>query len=130
MINYNNKTFVTISNSSSGDTTEETIYFYKQSGNRVSATYKGGYIKLGFVEASADKWGNLQMQYYHTNIKNELITGICVSTPEIMSNGKIRIIEDWQWTCKHFPNGRSILEEVDLSENDMQLFYNKNHISL
>ncbi|MGQ1783492.1 n-acetylglutamate synthase [Saccharicrinis sp. GN24d3] len=129
MINYNNKTFVTISNSENGDTTEETVYSYKQSGNRVTATYKGGPIKSGFVEASADVFGNLQMQYYHTNEKNELITGICTSTPERMPNGKIRIIEDWQWTCKHFPNGRSILEEIDPLDDNELVFNNRKQIT-
>ncbi len=116
MINYNNKTFVTRWNSECGDSTEETIYYYKQSGNHVSATYKGGGIKSGFVEAFADAHGNLEMQYYHTNSKNELITGICTSTPEVMENGKICIVEDWQWTCKNFAKGRSVLEEMDLNK--------------
>ena len=114
MINYNNKIFITRSNSANGDTNEETIFLYKQSGNLVTATYKGGPIKSGFIEATADANGNLQMLYYHTNIKNELITGICSSTAHIMPNGKIQILEDWQWTCKTFEKGRSILEEIDL----------------
>jgi len=118
MINYNNKTFVTIRNSECGDTTEETIFHYKQSGSHVSATYKGGGIKSGFVEASADHLGNLQMQYYHTNCKNELITGICSSTPKILPNGKIQITEHWQWTCKNFAKGTSILEEIDIESKE------------
>ncbi|WP_198931711.1 n-acetylglutamate synthase [Labilibacter marinus] len=124
MINYDNKIFITRSNSENGDTDENTVFYYKQSGSTVTATYKGGSIKSGFLEASADHYGNLQMQYYHTNINNQLVTGICTSTPDLLPNGKLRIIEDWQWTCNKFEKGRSILEEIDLetfSEEEFNL---------
>jgi len=114
MINYNNKFFKTQSNSPNGDTNEETIFHYKQNGNYITATYKGGTIKTGFLSGTVNKDGSINMQYHHTNIKNELLTGVCFSEPEIMPDGKIKIIENWQWTCKNFSKGRSILIETDL----------------
>ncbi len=122
MINYNNKIFITKSNSENGDTNLETIYYYKQIGNTVTANYEGGFIKSGFLEATTDKKGNLQMRYYHTNINNELVTGVCTSTPEILPNGKIRLVENWQWTCKNFAKGISVLEEVDGESVKMNKF--------
>ncbi len=53
------------------------------------------------------------MQYHHTNFNNQLLTGMCTSKIEQMQCDKLRITENWQWTCKDFSKGRSILEEID-----------------
>jgi hypothetical protein len=39
------------------------------------------------------------------------MTGICHSKPEILSNGKIRLYEEWKWTSGDKSGGKSILEE-------------------
>ncbi len=96
VINYNNKIFKTVSNTANGDTDENTIFFYKQVENFVTADYKGGTIKSGSLTATVDKKGCLQMQYRHTKYKNELLTGVFVSHPKILEDGRIRIFEHWQ----------------------------------
>ncbi len=106
-----------MSNSPHGDTNEETIFHYKQSGNFVTADYKGGTIKSGNLIATINNDGSLQMQYHHINDKNELLTGVCHSIPEILPDGRIRITENWQWTCKTFQKGTSILEEIIETKN-------------
>ncbi len=113
MINLNNKAFITVSNTSNGDTSQETIFLYKQSDSFITAEYKGGTIKSGSLTGTIDDSGNIKMQYHHTNLKNQLLTGICNSKVEVLTSGKIRIIENWQWTCKDYSEGRSILEEID-----------------
>ncbi len=40
------------------------------------------------------------------------MTGTCLSTTEIMENGKIRLHETWQWTSGGFSTVSTILEEV------------------
>ena len=112
MINYNCKTFRQIENSTNGEVSAETIFHYKQSGNVVTASYSGGKIKAGQLIALADEMGNLNMRYQHVNDKNELMTGTCMSIPEILPNQKIRIYEHWQWTCGDLCKGESLLEEV------------------
>ncbi|WP_246849116.1 hypothetical protein [Aquimarina sp. U1-2] len=52
------------------------------------------------------------MRYYQVNDKNELMTGICESTPEMLENGKIRLYETWRWTSGDKSQGKSVLEEV------------------
>ncbi|MCW3789067.1 n-acetylglutamate synthase [Plebeiibacterium sediminum] len=113
MINLNNKAFITQSNTEHGDTNQETIFLYKQSKSVVTAEYKGGTIKSGNLYGTIDRDGNIDMQYHHTNFNNQLLTGICRSKVERLDTGKLRIIEDWQWTSKDFSKGRSILEEID-----------------
>jgi hypothetical protein len=51
------------------------------------------------------------MRYHQVNDKDELMTGICKSIPEILENGKIRLHENWEWTSDDKSKGTSIIEE-------------------
>jgi hypothetical protein len=110
-MNYNNKVFKPISNTDNGETSNETIFHYKQVGNIVTATYSGGKIIQGHLIGLVDSFGNIEMRYHQVNEKNELMTGICKSTPEILANGKIRLHEAWEWTSGDKSTGTSIIEE-------------------
>lgn len=110
-MNYNNKVFKPISNTDNGETSNETIFHYKQVGNIVTATYSGGKIFQGHLIGLVDSFGNIEMRYHQVNEKNELMTGICKSTPEILANGKIRLHEAWEWTSRDKSTGTSIIEE-------------------
>jgi hypothetical protein len=112
MINYNNKTFVPISNTENGETSSETVFLYKQDGNIITSDYSGGNIKKGHLIGLVDAFGNIDMRYHQINFKGELMTGRCTSKPEIMDNGKIRLYETWQWTSGDKSKGKSIIEEV------------------
>ena len=112
MINYNNKTFRPVSNTENGVTSAETIFHYKQTGNILTAIYSGGKIKTGQLIGIVDEQGAIEMRYQQVNDKNELMTGICNSKPEILPNGKIRLHEYWRWTSGDCSQGNSIIEEV------------------
>ena len=58
-----------------------------------------------------DHLGNIEMRYHQVNDKDELMTGICKSIPEILENGKIRLLENWEWTSGDKSKGTSIIEE-------------------
>ena len=111
-MNYNNKKFRPIQNSENGETTEDTIFEYKQIDNILTANYKGGNILKGHLIGVVDKNGNIDMRYHQVNLKGELMTGICSSKPGIYKNGKIRLYENWKWTSGNKSNGTSILEEM------------------
>jgi hypothetical protein len=112
MINYNNKKFKPIRNSANGETSTETIFHYHQVGNILSSEYCGGKIKYGHLIGLVDELGNIEMRYHQVNEKNELMTGICKSTPELSKNGKIILHESWQWTSGDRSKGTSIIEEI------------------
>src|SRR6476620_2744663 len=112
MINYDNKSFRSISNSANGEVNEQTIFEYQQEGQFVSATYSGGLIVFGHLIAIANEDGELNMRYHHLNIMGDLMTGTCQSTPEILPNGKIRLYEKWKWTGEAESEGESVLEEM------------------
>ncbi len=111
-MNYNNKKFRPIVNSENGETSAETIFVYKQEGNVLTSSYKGGQIEIGHLIGLVDSKGNIEMRYHQINKNGELMTGICSSTPEIMPSGKIRLYESWQWTSGDKSKGKSILEEI------------------
>ena len=111
-INYNNKQFKPVETTTNGETTLDTIFKYRQDGNILTSNYKGGDIAQGHLIGVVDKLGNIEMRYHQINIKRDLMTGICFSKPEILSNGKIRLYEDWKWTSGDFSSGKSILEEL------------------
>ena len=112
MYNYHNKIFRSASNTGNGEVDDKTIFEYRQSGNIVTAVYYGGSIISGSLIALVDTAGKLDMRYQHVNIQNQLMTGICISTPELLPNGKIRLYEKWQWTCGDMSKGESVIEEV------------------
>ena len=111
-MNYNNKKFSPVQNSVNGETTQETIFEYKQTGNILTSEYTGGHIVKGHLIGLVDKNGCIEMRYHQVNTKGELMTGVCYSTPELMANGKIRLYEDWKWTSGDKSSGKTILEEI------------------
>lgn len=111
-INYNNKTFRPVSNTDNGEVSGGTTFYYRQSGNIVTADYTGGDIISGHLLARAGADGVLDMRYHHINRLGELQTGICRSIPEILPDGRIRLHETWQWTSGDGSSGSSVVDEV------------------
>jgi hypothetical protein len=110
-MNYHDKIFRPVSNSENGETSNETVFHYKQHGNILSSEYAGGKIIKGHLIGLVDEKGNIDMRYHQVNDKGELMTGFCKSVPEILPNGKIRLHETWEWTSGDFSKGESIIEE-------------------
>ena len=111
MINYNNKIFRPISNTENGETTSETVFMYIQNGNILTSEYSGGKIIKGHLIGIVDQDGKIEMRYHQVNENGELMTGVCKSIPEILSNGKLRLHENWEWTSGNKSKGQSIIEE-------------------
>lgn len=112
MINYHNKIFRSLSNTANGEVSSETIFSYKQQGNVVTACYGGGSILNGHLIATVNEGGVLNMRYHHVNTNGELMTGTCISTPEILPSGKVCLHEKWQWTSGDMSSGESVIEEI------------------
>jgi len=111
-INYDKRIFKSVANSETGEVSSETRFYYHQKNDLVWAEYEGGEIVFGQLIAKVLENDALEMRYQHLNKSGELMTGKCVSTPEILENSKIRLHEKWQWTCGDFSSGESIIEEV------------------
>ena len=112
MVNYDGKRFRPAVTSENGEVDEATIFEYKQTGNLVTCEYKGTHVIKGHLIGVVNEEGIIDIRYHQVNAKGELTTGICHSTPEQLSNGKLRIHEKWQWTSGDQSKGESVLEEV------------------
>lgn len=112
MINYNNKTFRPVSNTENSETSGETVFHYKQEGNILTSEYSGGKIVKGHLIGMVDADGNISMRYHQVNTSGEIMAGKCLSVPEVLPNGKIRLHETWEWTTGDCSKGTSIIEEV------------------
>jgi GNAT superfamily N-acetyltransferase len=111
-INYDNRVFTTIENSSTGEVGASTVFRYRQNRESVWAEYTGGKIRKGFLIGTSKKNGALSFVYSHLNDDNEIRTGKCISNPQILPDGRIRLYESWQWTNGDLSRGESIIEEI------------------
>lgn len=113
---YDNKTLTSLSNTPNGEVTADTTFHYHQDGNIVWAEYSGGSVVKGFLIATvregAEVEGTLDMRYQHVNKEGELMTGKCVSVPERLEDGRLRMRETWEWTSGDRSKGESVVEEV------------------
>ena len=113
-ISYENREFCSVRNTYAGDVGSETVFHYRQAGRMVWAEYSGGEILLGQLIANCDDDGNLDMRYQHINRRGELRTGKCRSTPEVLSDGRLRLHEKWEWRDDHRSCGESVIEEISV----------------
>lgn len=111
-INYDGRRFIPKMNSGHGEVNEQTIFTYHQSGNLLWAEYSGGEILKGSLVGSVSGDGELDFVYHHMNRDRKLKTGKCHSVPTILENGKIELLEQWEWTGGDNSKGKSLLEEV------------------
>ena len=112
MINYHDRRFVPVSNSSNGEVSPEVVFHYQQTGRIVTCSYSGGRIVCGQLIALVDEAGRLDMRYHQVNDRGEGMTGLCRSTPELLPDGRIRLHEAWRWTSGDGSSGSLVLEEV------------------
>ncbi|WP_226333563.1 n-acetylglutamate synthase [Echinicola marina] len=104
-------TFRSVSNTDNGDVSSATVFHYSQEGEILTAHYEGGEIVKGHLIGKVDNNGVIDMRYHHINQAGELMTGKCISIPERLENGKIRLKESWEWTSGNFSKGESMIEE-------------------
>jgi hypothetical protein len=109
--NYDQRFFRTVSNAPGGETGAETVFHYRQEGEVVWATYKGGEVVFGTLLATADEEGRLDMRYQQLNRRGEWRMGRCLSVPEVLADGRYRLHESWQWLTGDRSSGTSIIEE-------------------
>lgn len=109
-INLNNKKFKAISNSNNGEVSSDVIFHYRQNKDIVWATYEGGAILFGTLSGRIA--GNeLEFTYQHQSKDGEFMTGKCKSVA-IRVDDKIRLNEIWEWTCKDYSKGVSVIQEI------------------
>jgi hypothetical protein len=111
-IDYNNRYFRSIGNVDGGDVDANTLFHYRQEGEVVWATYRGGGVAFGTLTALVLPDGKLDMRYQQVSKDGTIKTGRCLSTPEILSDGRLCLHESWSWIEGGVGTGESRIEEV------------------
>ena len=109
LFSLDDRFFTAVSNSDTGEVSDETIFAYHQKDNVIWAEYSGGSIIKGFLLGTIDDNNNLHFDYRHINASGESKSGSCVSKPRV-ENGKLRFYENWKWSDGI--EGTSIIEEL------------------
>jgi hypothetical protein len=95
-----------------GVVSNDTIMVFEQIGKVVSARYRGGSIVdgylIGLYEAPA-----LQFRYVQADINGNLDAGVSTGTIERLADGRLRLIEQYQWLTRN-GHGTNIFEEIPL----------------
>lgn len=97
----------------SGDTSvvsEETTLVFEQLGDVVSARYRGGRIVDGYLIGHLDGV-NLHFRYVQTDVDGHLDAGVSDGTVERVSDGRLRLVERFQWITRP-ESGINIFEEI------------------
>lgn len=110
-LNYDGRTFRSRANSEGGDVDAGTVFHYHQQGPVVWGTYEGGAVRFGTLVAVCGDDGRLDMRYQHVSTDGTVKTGRCLSTPEILADGRLRLHETWEWTEGGAGCGVSVVDE-------------------
>jgi len=112
MVSLHDRRFSPVSNSDNGEVSPETRFHYRQEGATVWATYAGGEIVMGTMVGVSRADGTFDLRYQHVSDDGALRAGRCVSTPELLPDGRLRLHESWLWTEGGRGSGTSVVEEV------------------
>ncbi len=111
-IDFDRRRFRTVRNSEAGECSSETVFRYRQKGNVVWATYRGGDVTYGTLLARVDGDGRLDVVYQHLNKNGDFRSGRARARTEVLPDGRYRLHERWEWTAGAAGSGRSVTEEV------------------
>ena len=112
MIDYHNRRFRGVTNTPNGQVSPATEFHYRQSGRVVWGTYLGGGIEFGTLLGTVGLRGELAFTYQHIDADGAARMGECVSTPEWLPDGRLRLMESWRWINGDQTRGESIVEEI------------------
>ena len=85
---------------------------YHQRQDLIWAEFSGGEVRRGSLAGTSAADGVLQFAYCMVLTSGESITGICRSIPQVLTDGRIRLIEHWERFGDGADSGTSILEEL------------------
>jgi hypothetical protein len=96
--------------SSEGEASAATEFEYHERDGIVWARYDGGSVRLGFLIGTRDD-DRLEFRYSQLNENGETSSGRCSTTISALSDGRLRLDEEWAWETKSGA-GTSAVEEI------------------
>lgn len=88
----------------------DTLFEFSQAGSMISARYAGGKIRLGFLigKLVADE---VTFRYCQIDREGRIDGGLSTCQIERTENGRIRLVEHFQWESRN-GSGTNVLEEI------------------
>jgi hypothetical protein len=93
-----------------GEASEATVFEYHEHEGIVWARYGGGVVRLGFLVGTRDG-DRLEFRYSQLNENGETSNGRCSTSISVLSDGRVRLAENWAWESKS-GTGTSSAEEI------------------
>ncbi|MEW9547169.1 hypothetical protein [Nonomuraea sp. NPDC050783] len=109
-MNYDNKVFV--SAGPQARSRDVPVGHYHQCDHVVWAEIRGGQVMAGRLVGTCDPDGTLHFGYTQVMTNGRVVTGTCTSRPEVMSDGRLRLREEWRRHDEAGSAGVSFIEEV------------------
>lgn len=95
-----------------GVVNHETIFHFSQQGNVVTADYAGGKVKQGFLVGTITEANQLNFSYCQLQIDGKLDNGASQCEVSRNENGKIILIEHFEWASRPGEYGTNIFQEL------------------
>lgn len=88
----------------------ETIFQFEQEGELITAEYAGGGVKMGYLIGKM-VGGKFEFQYTQMDQSGRLDGGHSLCDLEQTEDGRIRIIEHFEWSTQE-GKGTNVIEEL------------------
>lgn len=93
-----------------GEVRADTLFTYHEKDGLVWARYGGGTVRLGFLVGTR-AGDHIEFRYSQVNEAGETASGHCRSDIERLDDGRLRLVETWEWESRE-GSGSSVVEEV------------------
>jgi hypothetical protein len=104
--------FRDVSEVRSGDVGAATVFEYHEDADaRIWAHYAGGAVHRGYL-VGARSGDELTFRYVHLTVNGETASGRCSSEVQQLHDGRLRLVETWEWESKP-GKGTSVVEEFN-----------------
>ena len=109
-VSLDGKTFRVVATASLGVVDDRTLFAFHEKDNVVSARYRGGAIRLGYLVGTFSG-GRLHFRYVQIDTADRLDSGFSVCDLEQTVGGPLRLHEHFRWDSRE-GSGSNLLEEV------------------
>ena len=101
---YDGRTFVSPGDALTGH--------WHQHGDLVWGEITGGAVRHGALAGTCDADGVVRFAYHEVLVDGSVVVGECVSRPERLPDGRIRLREEWTRHGPRRDSGVSVVEEA------------------
>jgi len=113
MIDYDGRRFRPVEDANA---TPSRVAVYHQVGDLLWGEFLGGRARRGALTGICAPDGTLDFAYSMVTDGGDVISGQCVSTPQVLGDGRIRLHEVWERFGRHAARGTSAIEEIETTE--------------